>query len=497
MKTEFINNFNGGLNNVMHPTEIRDNELQTLENMEIHPSNISDTISYFALTSRNSYSRLHSDDLGITPRNLIEFTQQITGGNGIGTRFLVTGGFTGTNFNLRHLRDGQTTTTSLFSAASSDTGICALVPSLQYLFYTDGALVWRKWDGVTDSASGFTTVTKTGIEHKNRVWYGNDITNALPNRLRYSDIGAPETVISTSWIDVGARFDPIIALVDEIERLIIVKEKSVWALYVAANVGQSTLIRIDGYKGTQAPLGAIWDSTGSFFSTVDNGIQRTNGNKLQPHFLQLLNQLKGFQNSEAAFGWDDDQIYLATLNTSGSVRNDITYLYDLLGNKMFKHVWPIVVYCFNRGTFTFNGKFKALEDDGTNQFIIELDQVASVQESTISCLVRTKDWSFKDTQRIKKIESTVISTILPDNSTTLTVKIFTDQDDKGPMTLRETKTFTPTTAGFNRFLIRFNSNISFGRYVSFQFEYEQPGTVALKFAILNMAINYDTESRID
>ena len=75
MATEVIEHFLDGLNLLVHPTKLKNTELQTLENMEVRPTSVSDTLTYLALTSRSSYKRLHTDNLDFIAKNLIEFVK--------------------------------------------------------------------------------------------------------------------------------------------------------------------------------------------------------------------------------------------------------------------------------------------------------------------------------------------------------------------------------------------------------------------------------------
>jgi len=491
MAEHYIPNFMGGLNVAQHPTKIKDSELQLLENMEVRPTNISNTISYFELTARQSYKRLHTDVLLFIPRNLIEFVQSIAGGLGIGTKFLVTGGFESPNFRLRYLQDGATTTTQISSTASSSTARLSMFIYNQFLYYTDGNVAWRSWNGVTDAASGFITRTKTGVMHKFRAFYGNDVTNTLPNRLYYSDVGLPETVVATSYFDIGDRNDAIINVVDQVERLLIIKEKSSWVLYLDATPANSTLLKVETYKGSTAQIGAVYENTGVYVSTLNDGIQRIVGNRFEPSFLQIYNQLKGFQNPLAALGWNEDQVLLATLATSASTYNDRVYAFDLFGTKVFQSNLNFSSFCMNRGIFTFGGKLKATEDDGTNRYIVELDRISSPVETTFTCKMRTKEFALGAIDQINKLEGITFSGIFPDNTTALTIKTFKD----GGTSALETKTYTPTTAGFNRKRLSFLESTSFGNYISVQFEYAQPASNAIRFSILDLLLDYDKESR--
>ena len=135
MATEIIEHFLDGLNLLVHPTKLKNTELQTLENMEVRPTSVSDTLTYLALTARNSYKRLHTDNLDFIAKNLIEFVQRVAGGSGTGSKFLVTGGYYSSNLVIKALLDAGTTLTAVSTTASTDTGILSFLVFDQYLYY--------------------------------------------------------------------------------------------------------------------------------------------------------------------------------------------------------------------------------------------------------------------------------------------------------------------------------------------------------------------------
>jgi len=357
--------FTGGLNLFLAPHDIRDEESQILENMEVRPTSINDILTYYALTARHSYKRLNSSDLGLTPKNLVEFIQVNTGvgvkqftGAGLddatfggtytgttvlstyeveidatgtpdtfkwrkdaggyttgvaitgsaqtlaegvtitfaattghtlgnkwivnvspsGTKWLITGGYDGSaNFVIKALRDGQTTPITVKSQASSNTEICSFLLFGQYLYYTNGALPWRRWNGLDDVASGFTTITKYAVQHKNKAVYLNDVTNKVPNQIWVSTTGNAETVSAANNFLCGDGSDAISSAVDQLERLLIVKEKSVWGFYLAPTIAESSMLRGDQYKGSVSPLGNVWGSFGTYLYSTSGAIQAVSG----------------------------------------------------------------------------------------------------------------------------------------------------------------------------------------------------------------------------
>jgi hypothetical protein len=491
MATEQIEHFLDGLNLLAHPTKLKNTELQTLENMEVRPTSVSDTLTYLALTSRSSYKRLHTDNLDFIAKNLIEFVQRVVGGAGINSKYLVTGGYYNSNFVMKALLDGGTTLTAVSSTASSDTGIASFLLFNQFLYYTDGNIAWRSWDGVTDAASGFTTVTKYGIKHKSRAFYGNDVTNAAPHYLWVSDVGLPGTVNASNFFQIGDKSDPIIGLEDQIERVIIFKERSTWAFYLAPTLSNSTLLRADEFKGTIASLGHLWANGETYVYTTDAGIQKIKGLQYSPTVPQLWNFAKGFQNSLAALGFREDQLLISTLSTSSGTRNNRVFAYDLITDKLYQHNISMSCFCSNRGVSTFGKRAKAVEDDGTNRRIVEFDLIASTVEATVTCKARTKDFTFGGLEHRANLDGFAVEFSAPAITTVLTLKVYADG------TLVETKTFAPTATGIQRHYFDLMLSLTSGYYHSFQLEYVQDATLAAKFALHSAIVSYTVEERAE
>lgn len=490
MATKVLADFTGGLNLVLHPSQLKDNEAQILENMEVRPTSLSNTVSYLALSARNGYRRLHTSALGYAPKGLIEWVDSS------GNIRLFSGGFkTGdSKFYVDYITSGSVpaTVTNVSATSSAATGIAVFMPYGTKLYYTDGNIAWRVWSGSADSASGFTTETKTGVIHKNRAFYGNDVTNSNPHYLWYSNVGDVETVGASSFFLIGEQSDPIIRLEDQQERLLIFKRSSTWALYIAPDPVNSTIIRVDSTKGVVSYRGSLWTGAGeTYVMSQDSGLQLIRGATYEPVASQILNFLKGFQNTGASLGFVEDFILLATLSTSTDTYNKRTFIYDTVLDRVYQYNVNLACFCQNRGLNSFNSRLKAMEDDGSNWFFVELDQLSGTVESTIPCVFRTKESEFDNPMTKKSLRYLVINAQFPDTTTAVTVKVYCDG------TLKETLTYTPTATGLTRFVLKPTLSSSFGNFVSLRFEYSQDATLASKFAVLSAAIDYDQEQRIE
>ena len=578
MPTEVIPHFLDGLNLLMHPILLGNSEAQTLENFEVRPTSVSDTLSYMALTARGSYKRLHTDVLPFTAKNLIEFVQRVTGirtatfaGSGLndatsggtfsgttyavyevtidatgtpdtfkwrlnggaytpgvaitgaaqtlsqgvtitfaattghtlndtwtiiaaaaGQKYLVTGGYNSGTLDIRHLHDGGTTTTLVKSTATtSDSGFLSFMVFGQHLFYTNGVNAWRKWNGITESASGFTTVTKFAIKHKNRAYYFNDVTNGRPDYLWVSDVGLPETVGASNFFSIGDSSDDGIALSDQIERILLIKARSTWAFYVSPVLANSTLLRADEYKGSVTFLGTLWANGVTFIYTADSGIEQVEGLQYQPTLIQLMNFLKGFQNTSGALGFRENQLLITTYSSSGQSRNNRLFIYDLVGKKVFQFNVSFSCFCSNRGITTFDKRLKVCEDDGTNKYIVELEATSSQVETNIACVWKSKDFDFQKLEQAKHIDSVTLDVLAPNTTNAVTLKTYADG------TLVDTQTWTPSATGYQRHMFDMLYHIAQGNYFSWQIEYTQPGNTASKFALVRLAISYQVEPRAE
>lgn len=591
MPQRVVEKFIGGLNLAVHPTQLVDDQCQRLENMEVKPTNINNNLTFFALSARFSYSRLHTDNLSFVPHNLVEFVirgigstayASGTGGSindasfggaysgtlinatyvvridatnaagtpenfswsvnggastsvvitgtaqtlnfGItidfattgsttkhvvndtwsvnvspnGTKFLVSGGYatSGNAFVVKALQDGGSTTTVISSQVTSDTSVCSFMLFNQNLYYTNGGVAWRRWNGINDVASGFTTITKYATKHKNKAIYLYDVTNNRPNRIWVSNTGDAETVPAANNFNIGDYTDALVIGIDQLERVLLVKEKSIHAFYLAPTLTDSTILRGDEWKGSISPLGAIWGPFGTFLYSATSGMQSVSGLFVQPTVLQLYNQLKGFQNQKAALGFNEDQLLISTLSSSGQARNNRIYTLDLLeedNQRVYQWNANLVLFCQNYGTLTFNNKMKACEDDGTNRFIVELDQIASVAEASFDCVAQTKDFMATEKNLVpmaQLINFVSVDFIAPNTVNPLTVDVIADGASV------QSATFTPTATGFNRRIFYFSKHICRGYRISYRFSYTQPGTNSLRFAILGFGDDFDIEMRV-
>jgi len=583
-----ISNFIGGLNLLLHPTKIADNECQRLENFEVRPLNIDNNLTYAALTTRFSYQRLHTDNLSFIPYNLVEYvvhgigsltyasgtggslndatvtgaftgthigatyviivtatgatdafsvrlngtTQSssvsITGatqsiGNGLevdfgtitghvvndtwsfnvtadGTKYLVAAGYdtSGSAVVVKSLQDGATTMTTISCQVVANSSFVSLLLFGRNLYHTNGNYPWRKWNGLNDVASGFTTQTRYAVQHKNRAIYLYDVTNNRPDRIWVSNVGDAETVQAVNNFTIGEFSDSLIIGIDQTERLLLVKEKSTYGFYLAPTIADSSLLKGDDFKGSEAPLGVVWGPFGTFVYNGNHGIQSVSGLYIVPTVFQISNQLKGFKNPLAALGFKDDSLLITTLSSSGQAYNNRMYVVNLIegdeNQKVYQWNTNFAAFCQNQGTLTFGNKFKVLEDDGTNRYICELDQTASTAEASFDCVMQTKDFLQPEGEfipRAQLIHQLALEFIAPNTTNAITVDVFADGASV------QSSTYTPAATGYNRRIFDFDPNICRGYRISFQISYTQPASDSLRFAPLQGAYKYELEARID
>src|SRR3972149_9661736 len=138
-----IDNFLGGLNLVVSPSQIAENECQVIENMEVRPTSLGGNLTYLALTARSSYKRLHSGSFGFTPKCLVEFIQR---GNTIGVKT-----FTGTGLNDATF-GGTYSGTTVYSTYEVEVETTAASPD---------TFKWRKDSGSYTTGVGMTGAAQT------------------------------------------------------------------------------------------------------------------------------------------------------------------------------------------------------------------------------------------------------------------------------------------------------------------------------------------------
>lgn len=593
MPEKVIENLIGGLNLITHPTQLKDDQCQRLENFEVRPTNIANNLTYMALTARYSYQRLHTNNLSMVPHNLVEFIVRgigsvvyasgtggslndatitgaytgslynatvvvridTVGGAGVadqyewevngsvqasgvaitgspqslgfglsvdfgttgstthhvaadawsvhvvpnGTRYLVTGGYstTASQFVAQYLREDLTSTVVLSSQVTTNSSICSFLLFGNNLYYTNGNVAWRRWNGVDDVASNFTTITRYATKHKNKAIYLYDVTNNRPSRIWVSNTGDAETVPAANNFTIGEDSDGLVIGIDQLERLLLVKEKSIFGFYLAPTLADSSVLRGDEWKGSISPLGFVWGPFGTYLYGADSGIQMVSGLFVQPSVLQIYNQIKGIRNQRAALAFKDDQVLISTLSSTGVAQNNRVYLIDLLdeeNQKVYQWNANLTLFCQNKGTLSFNNRLKAIEDDGTNRFIVELDHTASTAEASFDCVAQTKDFLVTGEDLIPRaqlVKHITLDFIAPNTTNAVTIEILADGSSV------ESFTYTPTSTGFNRRVFYTRPHISRGYRISFRISYTQPSSNSLRFAILRLAYNYEVEQRID
>lgn len=421
-----------------------------------------------------------------------------------GQRWLVTGGYdqTANAFKVNRLLDGTTITVLHNSQtaggvfAPHDTGRVSFFNYNQYLFYTDGNFPWRKWDGVTDSASGYTTVTKTAVIHKDRAWYGNDVTNTLSNYVYYSSVGLPETVNPLNFFRIGSQSDPIVSLIDMQDHLLIIKQKSTWALYVSADLTNSLLIRKNRAKGSPAPLGSIWTDNGVMLFTANSGTQLLLNNDyagkgFQPVFVSVYNLLRGtiFDNN-LAFGYIQDQVWLAHNGTEPYDTVPRTFIYDTPSGNVYKNTLALSCFLTDASSNTYNGWPKACLQAG---IIIEFDHVNDASESSVLTYMRTKDFTFDKLPNRKNLSYIVLDVVIPDLINNLTINTWGDN------VIQETFTKIATQVGYNRYYFPCRPDLSRGHKISVDISFPQTYAdlaINKRFCILSMTIGYSVEERV-
>ena len=418
-----------------------------------------------------------------------------------GTKYLVTAGYAttaaGSFFTVKALVDGGSLTTVISSqVVTSNTSICSFLLVNNNLYYTDGSLAWRRWNGVNDVASGFTTITKYATNHKNKAFYFWDVTNNRPNRMWVSNTGDAETVPAANNFSIGDYTDGLVLGIESGERLILVKEKSIHAFYLAPVLFDSQILKGDEWKGTISPLGAIWGAFGTFLYG-NSGLLSVSGLNTYPALLQLYNQLKGFQNQRAALSFNEDQLLISTLSSSGQARNNIIYTMDLVdeeNSRVYQASMPITLFCQNRGILTFGNKLKAIEDNGTNRFIVELDAVASAVEASFICVAQTKDYMVHSkTQEplVQTVKHVIVNFNAPNTVNDLVVDVIADGVSVA------SASYTPTVAGFNKRIFYFQPHIARGYRISYRFTHTQIATNATRFAIYGFSDDFELELRPD
>jgi len=484
MPVERIEHFADGLNLLLHPTQLKNSECQVLENMEVRPTSVGEVASYFALSARHTYTRLHTDTLPFIPKGMAEFTPR-TGADS-GKVHLVTGGFNSPNFELRTLNLSDDTATILtHSATSVGTNQVSFFFMGNKIYFTDGNIEWKSWDGTSIVALTGPPKTKYAVTHKNRVYYANDVTNGQPHYIWVSDVGDPNVVGASNFFAIGDASDPIIAIHDQVERVLIIKAQSTWAFYVAPTLADSTLLRAEEWRGSPAPRGSLWANYKTYVYTSGDGIHRVRGLTYQPVVLQLLAFLKGFSSNLLAMGFRENQLLISVISDTGQAANNRMFSFDLQTEKVYQSNLSIATFSRNLSTSSTSSSSRALEDNGSNHFFIEFDTQTGV-ETTVPCKLQTKDFTFGGLLRRACVQNVTVEVV--NAAGELTLKVYADG------VLKETKTHTQGANGIFRKKFDLLSSLNYGYYHSFELSYNQT-QIAQTYTVLSMDIEYDVEHR--
>lgn len=250
MQKLHIPNFIGGYCDNRHATQLDPNQSPNIIDFELGNPAAGDF--QYLLKARQPIYQYTTDAnfINLTFRNINIF--KCTTGANSGKKYIITGGFDNPNsrwFYAEVSGFAPYTHTALFNASSNTNGIWWSVLFNQYVYMGDGYISNRKWDGntLTDLGVAHPKCLEAGT-HKNRLLLANDLTNGVPNRLWISNVGS-DTIPSTSFIDIGSRDDAIVGVIDGIDRIIVIKQRATYAVYLSANLADSTVVVLDTQKG--------------------------------------------------------------------------------------------------------------------------------------------------------------------------------------------------------------------------------------------------------
>lgn len=499
-----IPNFLGGINTDAHSTQLEVNEAQVLENMWVDDKLFLGSQSYQTILScRPAYTRFNAVQIADInrPRVLLEDI-----GGSVGSAYYVGGLYVdggGTSSSIVKVASGATTTKNFSATTTPSRGPRIIRSDLTDIFYfmLDGSVGYK-----LDAARAVSNVTvvrgDTAVIYKNRLWYDDKVAGF--NILKFSDVGAYETVGASSFLTIGNFDEMLTGLIPTSDKLIILKEHSIWYLYPAANILDSTIVQVDFTRGCEWPGEFLVTPYGIFIYSPLYGLQLYNNN-LESINLKINNSIKTVirsyllgdvdsnygetRNRLAIYG---DYLFIYNqLGTSGTLDNSVVYCYHLLSKRVFTFKFSETLGMLHSAQKpdgiigAFSNYLTAIFDG----YICQFSNQGTPVETTISCKYRTGDLSCNpnDFGKQKKLNYIILTFIAPDNITPLTIKSY------GDTVLKETLTLTPST-GYNSIRIDFTPTLSRGKFLGFQCEYSQPTSVTNnKFSLIDAIIDYTVE----
>lgn len=482
-KTLHIPNFLGGLRDGLPPQQIADNEVSSLLNfMLTRPFGVfdpTDTETWKQLKTR-PVARRYSDDIAVPTLDLVELNLFSSGA----ITYIISGGIDGTP-NLRFYYtqvDGgiPRTNTLLYSVASNTESSVWSVNHMQYVYTGDGYTDNRKWDGsVLTNLGAAHPRCLTAATHKSRLLLANDITNNAPNRLWISNVGS-DTIPSTSFIDIGTTSEGIVQIVDAIDKIIVIKERSTWYVYLSANLSDSQVIVVDKDRGAQKRKAVVPYGDGFICVARDRGLEIfSNGYVPLPGALEEYKKL----GESASIYVYNDCVYI--------IANNYMHIYSIKYHTNTRHSFE----AYLPNTVIYNPYWNNLTGatKNTNPLLVSLfdngfGPQGAILESNITQSFVTKKFTFGDLARYKAINYVVFACEGITTPPSFSARAYCDG------VLKQTVGFTPNSNSYVK--CNFIPSLVRGREIQFEIEGFSAAADEPSIAFREAWIDYNIENAV-
>ena len=448
-----LQDFTGGLNLRADAFSLQRSESPDLLNVEIDPRG--------GIAIRRGADRYSTTSIGAnrTPLTLGRHR------NDAGTEYVLVSAFdSSTGRNLYAVGSGAAWTVQTGSVAASSPGRFASMkqsPSgTTFAYMVNGVDAPYR---LTASGPTFTALTQTFNDtvtpdngdmpiarmictHKGYMWLGVTVESGTtyPHRVRWSHLGRPEDWKTNDYIDIGSDDgDVITALIADGDRLLVFKNRSIWAVY-GYDTDTFTVEQISDSLGAISQEAVVETPTGIFFFHGSTGVHRLHSKGTEWVFENIQPALEDgrIANGTVYMTWARRRLYLSVLWSPTNLRR--TFVYDpTIGRGGSWMLWDLP--CGPMATLT--GALGATTEypisATSSQFVIKLDQNRYTDNlagsNTSYPSTYTTSWVDANTPTVKKKWGRLRAVVRAVADASILVNVFYDYDSTSP---KRSKTIT-------------------------------------------------------
>lgn len=398
----------GGLNTEEHPFLLGTGEAQTLINIDL-----SKTGKAGSRAKRNGYTVYNTG--GIFYTGTADKIHNYIQDNG--NEFLL---FHFGSTNLWYVSGGANVSITI-------TGLGTAIPDManfsNSVYICSSDISMQKWNGTTVSAVGGTPPANTNTlsVYKNRLWTANNST--YRSRLWYSALLNPDdwtTAGSAGNVNINAQDgDVIVKIIPQRERLVIFKERAIYALY-GSNPTNFFWDRVTNITGCVSK-NSVSSADGIIFFRGKDGFYMLGERDVEP--ILISKKIQSFVDNQTNTTTCSSMIYQGqywvTYQKSGVTDGILVFDYRSGRWWEYRGIPNEVLYCHDNWT-----PYSASQGYGYN-----LDVGTTDNNGDISCFWKTPALTFGDITKNKLFEK--INLVVKTNGThTMAIDYWVDFEDK-------------------------------------------------------------------